>query len=35
MEKPLEIVPSVFLPQPTVLTIMTFESGEVAFQAVG
>jgi hypothetical protein len=34
MEIPLEIVASLFLAQPTVLTIMTFESGEVAFQAI-
>jgi hypothetical protein len=34
MEVPPEIVPSLFFAQPTVLTVMTFEPGEVAFQAV-
>jgi hypothetical protein len=34
MEIPLEIFSSLFLPQSTVLTVMAFEPGEVAFQAV-
>jgi hypothetical protein len=35
MEIPLEVVLSLLLLQPTVLTIATFESGEVALQTVG